>query len=47
MARLPRLNLPGIPQHVIQLGNNKQVSFFNNKDYAVYVGDPKGTQKNR
>ena len=37
MARLPRLNLPGIPQHVIQRGNNKQVSFFNDTDYAVYL----------
>ena len=37
MARLPRLNLPSIPQHVIQRGNNKQVSFFNDKDYAVYL----------
>ena len=37
MARLPRLNLPGIPQHVIQRGNNQQVSFFKDKDYAVYL----------
>ena len=37
MARLPRLNLPGIPQHVIQRGNNKQASFFSDKDYAVYL----------
>jgi putative transposase len=37
MARLPRLNLPGIPQHVIQRGNNKQVSFFSDQDYAVYL----------
>ena len=37
MARLPRLNLPGIPQHVIQRGNNRQVGFFNDKDYAVYL----------
>ncbi len=37
MARLPRLNLPGIPQHVIQRGNNKHVSFFNDQDYAVYL----------
>jgi putative transposase len=28
MARLPRLNLAGIPQHVVQRGNNRQVSFF-------------------
>jgi putative transposase len=37
MPRLPRLNLPGIPQHIIQRGNNKQVSFFSDKDYAVYL----------
>ena len=37
MPRLPRLNLPGVPQHVIQRGNNKQVSFFSDKDYAVYL----------
>jgi len=37
MARLPRLNLPGIPQHVVQRGNNKQVCFFNDDDYAVYL----------
>ncbi len=37
MARLPRLNIPGIPQHVIQRGNNRQVSFFTDDDYAVYL----------
>ncbi len=37
MARLPRLNLPGISQHVIQRGNNRQVSFFRNEDFAVYL----------
>jgi putative transposase len=37
MARLPRLNLPGIPQHVVQRGNNRQVSFFCEKDYRVYL----------
>ena len=41
MARLPRLNLPGFPQHVIQRGNNKQVSFFNDKDYVVYLDNLK------
>ena len=38
MAWLPRLNLPSIPQHVIQRGNNRQVGFFNDKDYVVYLG---------
>ena len=37
MARLPRLNLPGVPQHVIQRGNNREVCFFADKDYAVYL----------
>jgi putative transposase len=37
MARLPRLNLPGIPQHIVQRGNNRQVSFFAEQDYAVYL----------
>ncbi len=37
MARLPRLNLPGIPQHIVQRGNNRQVSFFAEHDYAVYL----------
>ena len=29
IARLPRLNLPGIPQHVVQRSNSRQASFFN------------------
>lgn len=37
MARLPRLNLPDIPQHVIQRGNNRSVCFFSDDDYAVFL----------
>jgi len=37
MARLPRLCLPGIPQHVIQRGNNRQVCFAANDDLAAYA----------
>ena len=37
MARLPRLNIPNIPQHVIQRGNNRQVCFFAQQDYSVYL----------
>ena len=37
MARLPRLNIPGIPQHVVQRGNNRQVTFVSNDDYIVYL----------
>jgi len=27
MARLPRYGLPGVPQHVIQRGNNREPIF--------------------
>ena len=37
MARLARLNLPGVPQHIIQRGNNRQATFFCDDDYAVYL----------
>jgi putative transposase len=37
MARLPRICLPGIPQHVIQRGNNRQACFASEDDFAVYA----------
>lgn len=37
MARRPRLDLPGIPQHVIQRGNNRAVCFFDVEDYVAYL----------
>lgn len=37
MPRLPRLNLPEIPQHVVQRGNNRQACFYIEQDYAVYL----------
>ncbi len=37
MARLPRLNLPNIPQHIVQRGNNRQAIFFHEDDYSVYL----------
>ena len=37
MARLPRYNLPGVPQHVIQRGNNRQAIFATESDYAAYL----------
>ena len=33
MARLPRFILPGLPQHVIQRGNNRQPILFKEEDY--------------
>lgn len=37
MARLPRIYLPGIAQHIIQRGNNRQVCFGANDDFAAYA----------
>lgn len=37
MARLPRLNIPGVPQHVVQRGNNRQACFFADKGYQFYL----------
>ncbi|MGA7800156.1 MAG: transposase [Gammaproteobacteria bacterium] len=37
MPRKPRFNLPGIPQHVIQRGNNRCPCFFSEADYRYYL----------
>lgn len=37
MPRRPRLQLPGIPQHIIQRGNNRQACFYADDDYAFYL----------
>ena len=36
MPRRPRLDLPGIPQHVVQRGNDRQPCFFQEADYLRY-----------
>ena len=37
MARLPRLCSPGIALHIIQRGNNRQVCFGGDEDFAAYA----------
>ncbi len=37
MARLPRFDIPGVPQHVIQRGNNRQPCFIEEQDYRFYL----------
>lgn len=37
MPRPPRYALPGIPQHVLQRGNNRQPVFFCDDDYRFYL----------
>ena len=37
MARLPRIDLPGIPQHVVQRGNNRLPCFLDDQDRLHYL----------
>jgi putative transposase len=37
MPRPQRVRLAGVPQHVIQRGNNRQATFFDNSDYRRYL----------
>ncbi len=39
MARKPRFNITGIPQHVVQRGNNRAACFFAERDYRRYIKD--------
>jgi putative transposase len=39
MSRKPRFNLPGVPQHVIQRGNNREPCFYAELDYHRYLED--------
>src|SRR5438093_13691953 len=36
MARLARLVVPGLPQHVTQRGNGRARTFFEDDDYRLY-----------
>ena len=37
MPRKPRIDLPGMPQHVIQRGNNREPCFYATSDYYYYL----------
>ena len=37
MARLPRINIANIPQHIIQVGHNNLNCFFDDEDYEFYL----------
>ena len=39
MPRKPRFNLPGVAQHVIQRGNNREPCFYSQQDYQRYLDD--------
>ena len=38
MARLPRISPVGVPVHIIQRGNNRQVCFVSDEDHGAYAG---------
>lgn len=38
MARLARVAPVGVPQHIIQRGNNRQICFGSDDDFVVYLG---------
>ena len=37
MPRRPRLNLVGMPLHLVQRGNNRSACFFADEDYRFYL----------
>lgn len=37
MPRRPRVILPGVPMHLIQRGNNRQVCFCSDENYRFYL----------
>ncbi len=37
MARLPRIDVPDLPQHLMQRGNNRAACFFHDDDYRFYL----------
>lgn len=37
MARMPRLDLPDVPQHIVQRGNNRGPCFFEPADRRLYL----------
>ncbi len=41
MPRKPRFHVPGIPQHIIQRGNNREPCFYAEDDYLRYLDDLK------
>ncbi|HEY0333974.1 MAG TPA: transposase, partial [Stenotrophomonas sp.] len=37
MARLPRIDLPGVPRHIVQRGNNRLPCFLDDQDRRNYL----------
>ena len=39
MPRKPRIEIPGVPLHIVQRGNNRSACFFGEDDYSRYLQD--------
>gem|GEM_PF-2282371 len=39
MPRLPRIDVPGLPQHLVQRGIDRQPCFFSDEDRRRYLAD--------
>ena len=37
MPRRVRINLPGVSQHIVQRGNNRQTTFATRRDYGCHL----------
>ena len=37
MPRRARINLPGVSQHIVQRGNNRQTTFATRRDYGCHL----------
>jgi putative transposase len=37
MARIERVVPPGVPHHLTQRGNRRQLTFFRDDDYLAYI----------
>ena len=46
MSRKRRFTLPGIPQHIVQRGHNREPCFFDSADYLCYLDNMKEAARN-
>ena len=45
MARMPRINIAHIPQHITQTGHNNLNCFFDEEDYSFYLASLKASSE--
>jgi len=45
MSRLPRLHVPGLPQLILQRGNNRETIFVDEADYRAYLDILRNAQR--